>query len=108
MLALSAINEGLPDSVPKIKPSECLVFEDAVPGVEAGRRAGMQVVWVPAPGLAELYQGREPEVLAGRTGEGDGLLGVNELGSVEDGWGVQLKSLEDFDWERWGIATNGN
>jgi pseudouridine-5'-monophosphatase len=103
LLALSAINESLHSSIPPIQPHECLVFEDAVPGVEAGRRAGMQVVWVPASGLAELYQGREHEVLAGKTGEGDDLLGPNELGSVGDGWAVHMNSLAEFDWGRWGV-----
>lgn len=32
---------------PAPQPQECLVFEDAIPGVEAGRRAGMRVVMVP-------------------------------------------------------------
>ncbi|MBE3049202.1 HAD-IA family hydrolase, partial [Candidatus Bathyarchaeota archaeon] len=27
-----------------VTPAECLVFEDSVTGVEAGRRAGMRVV----------------------------------------------------------------
>ncbi|KAI9571158.1 HAD-like domain-containing protein [Boletus coccyginus] len=31
-----------------------LVFEDATPGVEAGKRAGMSVVWVPDPNLLAL------------------------------------------------------
>ena len=48
-----------------IKPSECLVFEDAVPGVEAARRAGMRVVWVPHPAILREYHGRERLVLAG-------------------------------------------
>jgi pseudouridine-5'-monophosphatase len=35
----------------EIRPEECLVFEDSVPGCESGRRAGMRVVWVPHPEL---------------------------------------------------------
>jgi len=31
-----------------------LVFEDALPGVQAGKRAGMSVVWVPDPNLLKL------------------------------------------------------
>ncbi|EPQ50898.1 HAD-like protein [Gloeophyllum trabeum ATCC 11539] len=31
-----------------------LVFEDAIPGVQSGKRAGMNVVWVPDPNLASL------------------------------------------------------
>lgn len=72
LLALEAINETIMsegDGERPIEPRECLVFEDSVPGAEAGRRAGMRVVWCPHPGLLEVYRGREEEVLAGRTGE---------------------------------------
>lgn len=72
LLALQTINEDLQRAgghEPEIKPEECIVFEDSVPGVEAGRRAGMRVVWVPLPGLLKEYTGREKQVLAGLTGE---------------------------------------
>ncbi|KAF8236022.1 HAD-like protein [Tricholoma matsutake] len=37
-----------------------LVFEDAIPGLQAGKRAGMSVVWVPDPNLLEVeYSGEE-------------------------------------------------
>ncbi|KAK5627412.1 hypothetical protein RRF57_003127 [Xylaria bambusicola] len=102
LLALQCINETLPEGVPKITPRECLAFEDSPIGVEAGRRAGMRVVWIPHPGVLEEYVGREAEVLAGRTGMvhiGD----EDQLGQPGDGWGEQLRSLEDFPYERYGI-----
>ncbi|KAI1458422.1 HAD-like protein [Annulohypoxylon moriforme] len=102
LLALQSINISLPEGVPKIEPKECLVFEDSVLGVEAGRRAGMRVVWVPHPNLAAEYKGQEKDVLAGRTA----LLPIGndeQLGVVDDGWAEQLTSLENFPYEKFGI-----
>ena len=127
LLALETINSRLRSQGDReIHPEECLVFEDSVPGVEAGRRAGMQAVWVPHPGLLNEYRGREKEVLAGLTGEhkggdegeevvkevGDDIKGKEERlhkrirgrpGEVDDGWAVLLQSLEEFDYEYFGI-----
>lgn len=121
LLALETINEDLRSKgEAEIKPEECLVFEDAVPGVEAGRRAGMQVVWVPHPGLLEAYKGREGEVLAGRTGEHKEsdktasekeaeelqswrVQGAGNPGNIGDGFGQLLSTLEDFPYARYGI-----
>src|ERR1700733_8160915 len=89
----------------EITPEECLVFEDSVPGVEAGRRAGMRVVWVPHPELATEYKGREKEVLAGRIG----LVEIGDewqLGEIDDGWAEQLPSLETFPFEKFGIEIS--
>ncbi|KAL4936705.1 hypothetical protein BDV06DRAFT_88378 [Aspergillus oleicola] len=121
LLALETINSGLREKGEKeITPEECLVFEDAVPGVEAGRRAGMRVVWAPHPGLLEAYQGREAEVLAGLTGEHKEeeksgaekeanematkrLQSAGKPGQLDDGFGEVLASLVDFPYERYGI-----
>jgi pseudouridine 5'-phosphatase len=104
LVALKAINDTLKEGEEEIKPEECLVFEDGVPGVIAGRRAGMRVIWVPHPGLANQYLGREAEVLAGR-GEGGELVDEYQLGQVGDGWGEQLVSLVDFPYGKYGFVT---
>lgn len=114
LAALSLINETQKKlGKPEIKPSECLVFEDAVPGVEAGRRAGMRVVWVPHPGLRDMYASQVEEVLAGVTGQIEhsplqaaeakaGKLG--ETGKIGDGWGEFRESLVGFDFTKYGLA----
>ena len=103
LLALQTINKSLPEGEKEILPEECLVFEDSVPGVEAGRRAGMRVAWVPHPELKGEYNGREKEVLAGRTGEG-GQVDLHQLGEVDDGWADYLENLVDFPYGKFGIV----
>jgi pseudouridine-5'-monophosphatase len=104
LLALKTINESLPEGEKEILPEECLVFEDSVPGIESGRRAGMRCVWVPHPELHGEYKGREAEVLAGRTGVG-GPEDSHQLGELDDGWADHLWSLEDFPYEKYGIVV---
>lgn len=123
LLALETINERLKRSNCKeIEPRECLVFEDSVPGVESGRRAGMQVVWCPHPGLLNEYSGREPQVLAGLMGEYKEVEEKNETlgvvtphgetrkkgapGEVDDGWGRLFETLEDFPYDDYGIKMS--
>ena len=117
LLALQTVNEEIKargEGEPEVTPEECLVFEDSVPGVEAGRRAGMRVVWVPHEGLLNEYRGREKEVLAGKTGEHKeeelevggpaGLPGSpGHVGEIDDGWAEQLKTLEDFNPQKYGM-----
>ena len=119
LLALETINAGLREKGEReITPEECLVFEDSVPGVEAGRRAGMRAIWCPHPELLNIYRGREPEVLAGTTNisnnNGDeveevvdekGLKGRKKgrPGVVGDGWAELLLTLVDFPLEKYGI-----
>ena len=105
LLALETVNSTLPAGEPPIRPEECLVFEDSVPGVEAGRRAGMRVVWCPHPKLKEEYAGREDEVLAGRTGEAGVGVDEHQLGEPGDGWAEYLVNLENFPYERYGIVV---
>ncbi|CAK7198116.1 hypothetical protein SEUCBS139899_000774 [Sporothrix eucalyptigena] len=104
LLALKAINETLAPGEAPITPEECLVFEDSVPGVEAGRRAGMRVVWCPHPDLKVEYAGREPEVLAGTTGEAGEAGADTPPGEIEDGWSEYLPTLESFPYNHYGIV----
>ncbi|KAG9243953.1 HAD-like domain-containing protein [Calycina marina] len=104
LLALKTINESLAEGEKEIKLEECLVFEDSVPGIEAGRRAGMRCVWVPHPGLGEEYKGREAAVLAARTGEGC-AEDIDQLGAEGNGWADHLQSLEAFPYEKFGMVV---
>jgi len=104
LIALDRINKSLPAGEAPIQPEECLVFEDSVSGVEAGRRAGMRVVWVPHKDLLEQYKHRIPEVLAGQTGEAPPEAGPCP-GKIGDGWAELLPSLENFPYEKYGIVV---
>jgi len=120
LLALETINASLREKGEReLRPDECLVFEDSVPGVEAGRRAGMQVIWCPHPELLEEYKGREKEVLAGLTGENkeegassaeesEGKNKSGQPGNVDDGWARLLKTLENFPYEVYSIKIQVN
>ncbi|KAI5809117.1 HAD-like domain-containing protein [Peziza echinospora] len=109
LLALECVNKRLEErGERRVEREECLVFEDAVPGVEAGRRAGMRVVWVPHEGLRGLCGGKEGEVLAGLLGDGEEEgddNGGDAVRFVGDGWGEVRSSLEDFDYARYGIVV---
>ena len=85
-----------------IQPDECLVFEDSLAGVEAGRRAGMRVVWVPHPDVAAEWKVGQQEVLAGKTGTSK--LGHEWLlADIDDGWVEKISSLQHFDYEKYDI-----
>ena len=120
LLALQTVNQDLREKGEKeVAREECLVFEDSVAGVEAGRRAGMRVIWCPHPEIFKLYAGKLGEVLAGTTD----MLGTNHEdnddtlqhagangtvngrpGVVGDGWAEFMESLVDFPYEKYGIG----
>lgn len=61
---LESLNEerraqGLDD----IAIDECLVFEDGIPGVISGQRAGAKVIWRPHPEALPVLNGREKEII---------------------------------------------
>ncbi|CAJ0549790.1 Ff.00g034030.m01.CDS01 [Fusarium sp. VM40] len=102
LVALQSLNSTAESGGKPIMPNECLVFEDSVAGVEAARRAGMRVIWVPHPDMAVEYQAVQKDVLAGRTGRfevGDDW----QLGGIDDGWAESIPSLEHFNYEKYGI-----
>ncbi|CAG8930122.1 unnamed protein product [Penicillium salamii] len=104
LVALQALNSTIGSGKTAIRPNECLVFEDSVAGVEAARRAGMRVVWVPHPDVAFEYQDRQKDVLAGRTGIAE--VGDDwQLGENENGWAETISTLEYFDYKKYGITV---
>ena len=102
LVALQTLNSTADTGARPIMPNECLVFEDSIAGVEAGRRAGMRVVWVPHPDVAIEYHARQKDVLAGRMG----LIDIGDdwqLGQIDDGWAESIPSLENFNCNHYGI-----
>ncbi|KAI1536582.1 haloacid dehalogenase-like hydrolase, partial [Pyrenophora tritici-repentis] len=115
LLALKRLNSAeVARGERALGPEECLIFEDSIAGVEAARRAGMRVVWVPHPGLAEVCRGREMDVLMGRTEKNGNIpdygvvvdggtsdLSVTQDGRMtsEDGMAEMILSLEDFPYQ---------
>ncbi|KAG8692111.1 hypothetical protein FRC09_011451 [Ceratobasidium sp. 395] len=79
-IAEAGLNEGesVSEEAKKVR-AQGLVFEDATSGVIAGKRAGMNVVWIPDPNLSALADAEE--------------LGADET----------LRSLVDFKPESWGL-----
>ena len=69
LLALKVTSETLDEEAEKLRPKECLVFEDAVPGISVGKRARMRLIWVSHPEISVECKSREGEVLAGQVGE---------------------------------------
>jgi len=74
------VGEGIECSeIEREERNKGLVFEDAIPGVQAGKRAGMSVIWVPDTNLLDI--------------ECPGPEKADQI----------LKSVEDFVPEQWGL-----
>ena len=104
LTALEALrsDQDISDNDRSIQPDECLVFEDSLVGMEAARRAGMRVIWVPHPTLAAEMKPVNKMVLAGRletVSQGD----ERQIGKIDDGWTEMILSLEHFNTGRYGI-----
>ncbi|KAL1855081.1 hypothetical protein Plec18167_002065 [Paecilomyces lecythidis] len=103
LVALQSLNSTRDSSKTPISPSECLVFEDSVAGVEAARRAGMRVIWVPHPDLGVEYQSRqEGGIIPGRTG----IVEVGDdwhLQDIDDSWLESIPDLEHFNYGKYGL-----
>lgn len=103
LLALESINASLLPGERPIRPIECLVFEDSLLGVEAGRRAGMRVLWCPHPSLREEFRHRENEILAGEL-VGHGNMGSEGVDDCLHPKATYVSTLENFPFERFRIA----
>ncbi len=85
LVSLAGLNEARKHlSQDEIRPDECLVLEDAIPGIESAKAAGMYVVWVPDTELLEQHKHEIKTILGDRS----------EL----------LLSLSDLDLAQYGLA----
>nr|POE78055.1 putative uncharacterized hydrolase [Quercus suber] len=109
LLALQCVNEDRRQNGQReIEPAECLVFEDSIRGIEAGRRAGMQILWCPHPGLLEEVKGEAGRILYGPLGSSSDER-HNRGNAAEwpsNAWATLLRSLEDFDYKQYGIVVD--
>jgi len=83
LAALKSLNSQLSKDETEIKPDECLVFEDALPGLIAGKAAGAFVIWVPDHRALKVMNGEEHEH-------------IKDHGEI-------LNSLTEFQKEKYGL-----
>jgi hypothetical protein len=118
-LMCKTIDYHLPLDGDRILPEECLVVEQSMIGVLAGRRAGMQVAWVPNPNEAEKYKGMEKQYLVEWnkvfsetwTWMIPGVPGGKETHFPRafeyGGEALQYSTMRDFPYEKYGIDKEG-
>lgn len=85
LLTLKKLNEklGIQGTEKEIKPEECLVFEDGIPGVLSGANAGSYVIWIADKRALKVLNGKEDEII--------------------DSKGEIIDSFETFDISKFGI-----
>ncbi|QIW97795.1 hypothetical protein AMS68_003313 [Peltaster fructicola] len=109
--ALRCLDEKISEP---LTAAQCLVFEDSIQGVDAGRRAGMAVVWCPHPGLLhELLEGAIDDVrthFQGVFGLSDSVKHMSNENLAElitktsNGWIRLVLSLEDFPYHAYRLS----
>ncbi|SCV01252.1 LAME_0G15016g1_1 [Lachancea meyersii CBS 8951] len=65
----------------EIRPEECIIFEDGLPGVAAAKAAGAYVVWVPHPDALEVLGDTETVL----NGKGEVLASLTHLDKAKFG-----------------------
>lgn len=66
LTALESLNkERRALNLEEISPAECLVFEDGVSGVEAGKAAGCNIIWVPHPEALKVLGDQAHDIISG-------------------------------------------
>ncbi|RLV90386.1 hypothetical protein JA1_004604 [Spathaspora sp. JA1] len=66
---LSSINQSrIEQGLDEIKPEECLIFEDGIPGVVSGIAANAHVIWIPDLNALKVLDGEEHDII-GKNGE---------------------------------------
>ncbi|KAL1942827.1 hypothetical protein VTO73DRAFT_5067 [Trametes versicolor] len=83
------VGEGRVGGEEAAERAKGLVFEDAIPGVQAAKRAGMSVVWVPDANLLSIG-------------------GDSEVAPAVENPDLMLKTLEEFVPEEWGLPPYGS
>ncbi|CAM9012272.1 unnamed protein product [Wickerhamomyces anomalus] len=83
LTALKSLNSQLKEGETDIKADQCLVFEDALPGLIAGKSAGAFVIWVPDHRALKVMNGEEHDH-------------IKDHGEI-------LSSLTEFSKEKYGL-----